>query len=382
MRFDTHLCLVSAQATPNLTPVFDPAFRPKRVVLAVSRDMEKRARWLSEVLKSHGIGVDTLPIPNPYDLHDCSDVLLSWLAMHENDEVSLNVTGGTKLMAMAAQEAFRTAGRPVFYVSAETDEVVFLDPALRNEKFVLSPKLRLRDYLKSHGFTLEYKPQKPNITANLRDLADHLVSSVSRWSGALGMLNALAAEAEKFRQLKTKLSTEQADSRSLDELLGEFAQAGVLQVNSSEVHFTDEAARTFAKGGWLEFHVYRMVADLAPQIGITDYAMNIGVLAPDGTTRNEIDCAFLHRNRLHVVECKAGNLAVAGNTDGSKGTDALYKLESLGKLGGLRTREMLIDYRGLLSAADKARAAQSSIRVVSAGQLRNLRSELSQWVSP
>jgi hypothetical protein len=89
----------------------------------------------------------------------------------------------------------------------------------------------------------------------------------------------------------------------------------------------------------------------------------------------------MHRNRLHLIECKAGNLAAAGNTDEAKGTDALYKLESLGKLGGLRTQEMLIDYRGLLKEADKRRAAQSGIKVVSAGQLRNLRAELAQWVS-
>ncbi len=380
MRFDTHLCLVSAQATPNLTPVLDQAFRPRQVVLAVSRDMEERARWMSDIMKSHGIRVEHLTIPDPYDLHGCSDILLDWLSAHDGDEAALNVTGGTKLMAMAAQEAFRTAGRPVFYVSAESDEVVFLDPALRAEKFVLSPRLRLRDYLRSHGFT-PIGQAKPDIPANLRDLADHLVSSVSRWSDALGKLNAIAEAAEKAKRLATCLTTEQADSRSLDEVLGEFEQSGMLRAYDGEVRFADEASRAFVKGGWLEFHAYRNVADLAPQLGITDFALNVQVLAPDGVTRNEIDCAFMHRNRLHLIECKAGNLAAAGNTDEARGTDALYKLESLGKLGGLRTREMLIDYRGLLKEADRKRAAQSGIKVVSAGQLRNLKTELTQWVS-
>ena len=146
------------------------------------------------------------------------------------------------------------------------------------------------------------------------------------------------------------------------------------------MRFADENSRSFAKGGWLELHVYRMVADLAPQLGITDYAINTKVLAPNRVTENEIDVAFLHRNRLHVIECKAGNLAAAGSPDNSKGTDALYKLETLGKLGGLRTREMLIEYRGLLQSEDKARAEQSNIRVISARQLRDLRGELQRWV--
>lgn len=380
MRFDTHLCLVSAQPTPNLTPVLDNRFSPARVVLVVSTGMEKQADWLTEVIRPHGVDVERLPITDAYDLHGCSDAMLNWLAENEGGNVALNVTGGTKLMALAAQEAFRTAGRHVFYVSAETDKVVFLDSALRNEGFVLSPKLRLRDYLGSHGFTLARPLAKPDIKAELRDLADHLISSVSRWAEALGMLNALATEAERRQRLTVRVSEPLAGSRSLEELLGEFAQAGMLISSKSEVHFVDENSRSFAKGGWLEFHVYRSVADLAPQLGITDYGMNAEVVAPNSVTRNEVDGIFLHRNRLHVIECKAGNLANASNAGDSKGTDALYKLESLGKLGGLRTREMLIDYRGKLADSDKARAAQSNIRVISAGQLRDLRGELQRWV--
>lgn len=37
-RHDTHPCLVSAQATPNLLPVLDEAWRLRRVVLAATPD--------------------------------------------------------------------------------------------------------------------------------------------------------------------------------------------------------------------------------------------------------------------------------------------------------------------------------------------------------
>ncbi len=39
MNYDTHVCLVSAQATPNLIAAIDEQWRPRRVVLATSSEM-------------------------------------------------------------------------------------------------------------------------------------------------------------------------------------------------------------------------------------------------------------------------------------------------------------------------------------------------------
>ena len=53
-----HLCLVSAQATPNLTPALDPAIRPRRVILLVSPDMRRRADWLERPFRSGAPALD------------------------------------------------------------------------------------------------------------------------------------------------------------------------------------------------------------------------------------------------------------------------------------------------------------------------------------
>ena len=45
----THLYLVSAQATPNLTPALDSQVAPRRVILLVSPDMHLRADWLERL---------------------------------------------------------------------------------------------------------------------------------------------------------------------------------------------------------------------------------------------------------------------------------------------------------------------------------------------
>lgn len=375
MEFDTQLCLVSAQATPNLSPVLDPGFRPRRVVLVVSPDMESRADWLSVVLERHGVLVETLDIADAYDFNGCWETILEWLGK-QSGTVALNVTGGTKVMAMAAQDVFREMGRPVFYVNVENDQVIRIDQ--RATSFVLPTKIRLREYLEVHGYGVAGKPPRPDISAERRDFINRLAYESRRLGYALGRINWLAQQAKNNLQ-SPPLDSDDLDSRSLDELISMFAGQNLLKLSEGKLVFPGEEARQLVNGGWLELLVYQALAQLAPEIGIADYAVGLEVTAADGRTKNELDAACIYRNTLHMIECKSANLA--SNKDGRSGaSDALYKLEALRKMGGSRTRAMLVDYRGGLSDYDKGRAAQMGIKILSGDQLRDIRGELKGWI--
>ena len=59
-------------------------------------------------------------------------------------------------------------------------------------------------------------------------------------------------------------------------------------------------------------------------------------------------------------------------------------MESLLKLGGLRTRGMVVDYRGQLSQseANRKRAEEAGIAIVSGPQLKDLKGAISRlWLS-
>ncbi|MDP2824001.1 MAG: DUF1887 family CARF protein [Sulfuritalea sp.] len=377
MSFDTHVCLVSAQATPNLTPALDEQLKPRRMVLVTSPDMQRHAKALAGVVTRRGIAVEQLDIADAYDYAGIEDVLLGWLSAHDGENAALNVTGGTKLMAMAAQSVFAAGGKPIFYVNAETDDVYFL--GRRDLARRLDARVKLRDYLEAHGYRLGANLARPDIRAELRDLADRLIDRVESAGGALGQLNWLAKEAKNSLR-SPPLDELQRDSITLRDVIDLFTEAKLMKQVDGRIVFPDEAARAFANGGWLEFHVHRALSDLAPTEKIADHALNLEVTAPDGKTKNELDAAFLHGNRLHIVETKASNLAVTGASGDDKATEAIYKLETLLKLGGLRTRAMLVDYRGKLSAADRARAAASKIRIASGAQLKQLKGELKSWI--
>jgi len=402
--YTTHLCLVSAQATPNLLPVLDDAWRPTKVVLACSAQMKTAAVALRAVIqtKCPGLVVETLDLPNAYDYGALSDAFLTYLADHADENIALNVTGGTKLMAVAAQEVFRSAEKPVFYVNVETDEVLVIghasgttpgtaagDKADRATSQPLRAKLKVHEMLRAHGYTVTAQ-EHPQITRDLRDLTARLIDHVASAGRALGAINAIARSARDVPGLKAELSPAQFDSRSLMDMLALFADADVLRQTGHVIQFKDEAARFFVNGGWLEAHVFEALQSLRPQFeGLSDVAMGVrvgfaGKAKDQMRDKNEIDVAFLYRNTLHLIECKTANLAQGGKGDDTRATEALYKMESLLKLGGLRTKGMVVDYRGQLSQseADRQRAAEAGIAIVSGAQLKDLRGAISRlWLT-
>ncbi|MBZ4210226.1 MAG: DUF1887 family protein [Rhodoferax sp.] len=387
-RYDTHLCLVSAQATPNLLPVLDETWRPRRVVLACSSQMKEAAQALRSVLQTKGgMVIDMLDLPNAYDYAALSEAFLNFLAEHADENIALNVTGGNKLMAVAAQEVFRAERKPVFYVNVESDEVLVIGEKAASQP--LRAKLKVHEMLRAHGYNVPPAPEQPQISRELRDLTARLIDHVASAGRALGQFNALA-RAARDQNLRIELNRDQS-SLALGDIVALFEEAGLLRQQGSTLIFKNEESRFFANGGWLEAHVFEVLQSLRAQHdGLTDVAMGLRVAfagaagKPPGRDKNEIDVAFLYRNTLHLIECKTANLAQVGNGDDNKATEAIYKMESLLKLGGLRTKGMVVDYRGELSKSDanQKRAAEAGIAIVSGAQLKDLKGAINRlWLS-
>jgi len=379
--FDTHLCLVSAQATPNLLPVLDERWRPQRVVLATTPEMKKAADALATVLRTHcsGLKVEQLPLDDAYDYTALWAQFCDFLSREGDRDVALNVTGGTKLMAVAAQDVFAQMAKPAFYVNVATDQVISLGEQGRSDPLIA--RLKVNELLRAHGFEVKMA-ERPQVRAEQRDVCARLIDHSISHGHALGQINSLASRARSVADLAVPLDPPLRHSAPLNALLALFEDAGQLSVRNDVVSFPDETSRRFVNGGWIELHVYQTLRDLQPRLKISDIAMNVDVVNPVSRTRNEIDAAFLHRNTLYLIECKSANLEGAGITGDEKATEVIYKMESLLKLGGLRTRGMIVDYRGKLSSspANMERAKQARISVASGPQLRRLAERIEAMV--
>lgn len=379
-RFDTHVCLISEQATPNLTPLLDAGFRPtRRVVMVCSAEMRQRQKWLEDLAKPRGLQVEVLEVRDAWDLVEVQTVLLDWLTAQDPEEaIALNVTGGTKPMAIAAQQVFAEAGgRPVFYLRQDRDEVLWLTP--RGPARRLENRLKLEDYVHVHGWSIVARPDAQRRDRERMALAHDLALNVRSFARPLGALNWYASRCDQDKVLSIALKSGQLASHDFMSLLDKFAEVGACRRVGERLEFPDDAARFYCNGGWLEVHTAELLESLRAKCGIQDLASGLKVRTVDNrlhgnAATNELDVAVLARNRLHIVECKTRSF----HDDGSA-ADAMYKLDTLSALGGLNTRTMLVSYRDL-SDGERQRAKDLRIRTIVGDQIANLANAMQEWL--
>ncbi|MEN9905330.1 MAG: hypothetical protein RLZZ555_1895 [Pseudomonadota bacterium] len=370
----TQIMLVSAQAAPNLLPALDPALKPRQAVLVVTQKMQARADALQKVLQEAGVKVSRVPLADERNFSLLESALMDVAAAQDDGDIALNLTGGTKLMALAAQSVASAAGWRTFYVDVDTDEVIWIGhqaPAPQP----LGQQLRLSHYLRSYGYTPEGGVDRPAPSARHNALLATLILQIGSLEQPLGQLNFLAQQAQDRRSLSVRRPDQQA-APGLDALLQHFQQAGCLKVMADTIQFASEAELDFVKGGWLEHHVFRTVSALHADLGVRDHAANLGVIDSSGV-RNEMDVAFMARNRLWVIECKTARM---DSPQQPKANDTLFKLaEVCRRVGGIGTHGLLVSYRAV-RPAEKRLAQALNIELVCGPELTRLREKLIAWV--
>ncbi|PWQ99323.1 Card1-like endonuclease domain-containing protein [Leucothrix arctica] len=375
-KINTHVYLVSAQATPNITPALDSGTRPESVVLVVSPDMEKQAEWLSDVLKSAaGVKVSLWPINHPWNISHVQDRILDLIAELDDDSIALNATGGTKPMSIGAYEVFRADKKPIFYVHPERDELVWLFPS-HQPSHRLADRVKIPHFIQSYGGKV-VSTGASSIPPSYRDFANTLIDNIEQYARSLGTLNWYASSAMKT--LSSDIVHDSAiRNHGFRELLGELSDLNLVSLVNGRLKFSSEEARFFANGGWLEQYVLSVLNSLKKDLpSIQDTASSVEIVRGDGV-KNELDVVFLADNRLHIIECKAKNFKAGTATSGA---ETLYKLDSLVEaVGGLKAESLLVSYQPL-SEYDKKRASEMGVKIIHGSELKQLRVKLKNWIN-
>ncbi len=365
--FDVHVVLVSAQAAPNFLPAVEPGFQPKRVVMLVSGDMKENAGHLAKALRTEvpAMKVERVDVPDPYDLEGMVNqflVLFDGL-VQGGERIALNVTGGTKPMAIAALQAAELAEIRSFYLRLDTNRLFFLGK--NRSSRAIQTRRRLRTYLMAYGYELRTRNSRSFLNES-SSVISHLLTKES-YREAVPKLNWLAQQAEK----KLKVRNEMNDA-ALDALLGEFEQVGLLSVHGRDIVFPSEDARFFVNGGWLEELTTREVRKAFPE---AEVLCNAEILTQNGKKplKNEIDVMFWENDRLCLVECKTPD-----PKDKSFSTN-LLKFSKVCSHLGLKKCDILVSYHGLRDI-HRERAEKEEICVISGNDLKRLGERLKHFV--
>ena len=370
IKADIHVCLVSEQLLPNLLPVLDSDTRPQEVVLLVTPKMTAAANRLKLLLAETGCRVSLRSI-RAYRIEDIRESVLDVIAEFPGQELALNATGGTKVMALGAFGVFRDFDLPVFYIDSENGAVVSLSAPQQTSK--LSDLLKIETGLKCYGYKI-ISVGNPELHPENRKLYQSLVDDIEQWEQPLGTLNYLAGKARNH--LWCQLDESVANNQRLTTLMEFFQTAGHLNVDGDRLVFRDENSRSLVQGGWLEQYVYGLIEDLRRKQKVKDAAIGVVVKNIRGT-KNEIDVACTYANRLHIIECKTANL----RGEKSKGDDVVYKLDNLRDLmGGSYGQALLVSYHRL-RPEDIKRCQDNDVSVVCGRNLQQLNMKLPLWLN-
>lgn len=385
-KYDVHFCLISGQAAPNLLPILDSQFKPKEAVFIVSKKMKQKAEFLSKTFKEQGVKITLFELSDEFDFSKMEEELIELVSQYEDKNIALNVTGGTKLISIAAEHAFALVEKPIFYIDTESNRIVFITKDENRQwlpDLALNSKNTIKTYLSAYGSSV-LKQSDPSLHKKWLDHIDGFITKYQENKNIIPVLNKMAT-LSKNKGWKYDLEHKELQFSGITDLLTWLDHKNIIDFDGVQVDFRNKSTADFLSGGWLENYTYELlngvnkIEDIALGIEVTnpkyrqdkkDYdALNKG-------HKNEFDVAFMAKNKLHIIECKT---MIMDREEGVKAEDILYKLETLKDYGGLLTKKCLVSYFEVPESV-KNRASFLNIEIIHGEDVQRLKLKIQEWI--
>ena len=366
-----HIIFVSDQAVPTILGASLPGAVPAHIHAVVTPAMREAGTLLEEALRLRGsIRCTQYPLEDNLSQDAMYSVLDAIRNSIGEETFGVNLTGGTKLMALAAAEWAYAYDVPAFYI--DTVKGQFIQIGRTWHYAPLPDVLSIRDLLSANAFSIESADTSP-VPKERRELLIKLLECTCTHDGekALGRLNWLAEQAQGNLRVYDDCPMEPA----WEKVMTLCSCAGTLQRRDNELLFPNENARRWCNGVWLEEYVKATLYHLHACKKIKDWASSVRVRHKG--ILNELDALFSVHNRLFIIECKT-TCMVKKPMQPDNAT--LYKADSLhDRLGGVFAKAMLCSVRPLADK-DKERAKkQLQVHIVSGNDLLRLADILTLW---
>jgi len=309
------LSLVGEQPTPNLIPLYHAAHVGQRfdgVKFLVSGDerFKEVAGHLSEAIKKEAEKadsplsgmqiIDSGPPVDAWQLDkaraDCESAIQKCLKA--GHEVTVNLTGGTKIMSLAAYQAAVNTGVPMLYVNTAETQVQHYDHSGQpTESKRFQVKIPIETQLRAAGREFKRNPTKPrvrpaDISQDHEELARLIAARyvVAHTKLIRKVLNAARRAGQPAAYVPSGQSVEVANRIQAAGLWRWDEAAGTLTI-------TNSSAWNFLNGGWVE------VLALCSLGNHGDFNEVLGNVEIEGFA-GELDVVATHNGRLGIIECK------------------------------------------------------------------------------
>jgi hypothetical protein len=268
-----------------------------RFLAVVSGRTRSVADLLNEALREEEVDcLDPVEV-SAYDLPAATEALRGVLAkLGKEGQVVVNLTGGTKIMALAAY-LVAAPEIPCCYVSTETEELLFLEKG-RVSKVPLRVEVSLREYLAVHGFDI-VKTNEPS--EDQKELARAFGTQAAEIASLLESLHEFSKGEGATARIQCPTPQEEVLVRQLEERNILCVEAG----KGPPLRFglADTSWQTFLCGGWLEVYTFEALRESGRW---DEVSCGLVVRAVDGSFENEFDVAAIRNGQLCLFSCKSG----------------------------------------------------------------------------
>jgi len=372
--------LVGEQTVPNILTTLH--HKPDILWFITTDRMvkEKRAECIENALKSRNsfsrVREIEKIIVDQDSLTDCIDKIENHVGKVSGEvEYIVNLTGGNKVMALAAYEVFREMGERVSidYVPLGKNEIVRIFPRKKPlNVYEIKERLSLEEYLYGYGFIVQNKSNLEKVKNSAfaqKEISQWIFINYEQLKGILQLLYRFLGRARDYKKYLLTESLEK-DPQSIErDFLKKFGFE--IRGRSISKDLTKNEI-VYLTGGWFEEHIFNEVYSLV-QEGILDDAI-IGVkIESFSRTSNDLDVAFMKDNGFFHIECKT-----LGNEEGQNIIrDELYKKGAVSALLGKgQKRAMICTTQRQISASILTRAHDYGIEILTIDEIKNVKNVL------
>ncbi len=336
------VCLISKEAMANALPVLE--YRPDMVFLAATNEQTRNAGYLKEFFAKKGIQSEIITGMDAYHPEPNKNVMNALFNNYPDYTFTLNSTGGTKIMSLAAYESFSSSGKRVVYCNTPGREIITL-PEGKVDK-TLTVELSAEDYLTAYGYAIDRRDLRAP-AVEYKPLFNHLLNE-----GGIPEFISLSEQVKKMKSMLlggTRITSKKKKFQIVK-------QEGRFILTWARGQLLEFINIKFCHGTWLEDLAYfymhsNKISCLA----------SMHIVSPDGST-NEVDLLYIKNHRLHLVSAKTGEFDKMD----------LFELQGLQILaGGILARPVIL-HVGQISPVDEKRAWEMNIEPVSVFELNRL----------
>ncbi len=308
--------LVSDQTSPNVLSIRELKDVDEYLFISTEQMKEKQ----TQIVRTTGLGEEQyktilVDAVSPKNINE----ELEGHGFSHLDEYIVNLTCGTKIMALATFQFFSQFDKVrMLYFGSEDKTYQFIHPTIEEPQPILH-QMNIREFLSAYG--VEILGHKTDFTRSVDFTRLHFEKFMK---GEL--IDTLAYETiKKLRNRKSKggfIRLSESENESLQEI-------GFIPENEKKLTLRESE---FIRGKWLEEYVFDIVRK---KTGWKEEQLVHGFKIRHGTNY-ELDVFFMHNNTPYCIECKTSF------PSGEEYSKIIYKLSAARRILGLDLKTVLV----------------------------------------